>query len=1153
MPTVEQLRSRLIDKLKELFQLDQPDLDFGFYRIMHAKSEQVTRFLENDLLKIVSDAFGDGNEGRLAELRQAYEAAVEQARRFGAADPEQTAPVREAKAALEAAADTTKAEAEVYDHLFRFFERYYEDGDFISRRYYTRETPGKAAPYAIPYNGEEVKLHWANADQYYIKTTEHFSNFTFDLRAGVKKQLEQNKKDKTKGELLFDEAELDGPPLRVHFQIVSATEGEHGNVKASEQTKRYFIIHQPDPVGFNDAGELVCRFEFRPDPEKSGQENTWRDKRNAAALETLLAALDNLADGDGRAKRYADLLRTPAPTEKDKQRPLLAKYVNQYTARNTMDYFIHKDLGGFLRRELDFYLKNEVMRLDDIASADASRVEQYLAKLKVLREISGKLIDFLAQLEDFQKRLWLKRKFVVATGWCVSIGAILSIQDEQIREALLAEIIDNSHQRNEWIRLHAINAIGPELDAPGFSDPLTHAFLGAHPSLMIDTKNFRDAFCTRLISALSRLDERTDALLINAENFHALRLLAVRQRASIRSVYIDPPFNTAATPIAYKNEYKHSSWMALMEDRLRLARQQMCGSAMLCVAIDDAELARLTSCLSNVFAESAILATVTVRSNPHGRAMASGFSINHEYAVFVANGSACSLGRLPRDENRMARYPSSDDDGPFTWINFRKTGAASGRRDRPTLYYPVYADEQGRVRVPELSWSDSEGWVATEEQSAREVVIWPLDSDGSERCWTLGVERARAEAASEMEARETRGQWQVYRKYRPHEEGALPGTWWDDAKYSATESGTKVINDLMGDRELFSYPKSVYLLEDCLRVLGGNGEGTILDFFGGSGTTGHAAINLNRSDGRRRTFTIIEMGSYFESVLLPRLKKVAFAPEWSDGKPSRFASSAEVERGPQIMKYLRLESYEDALNNLDLCGSDIRDAAMEEHGSLRCEYTLKYMLDIETQGSPSLLNIDGFADPSAYELKVKKLGSDEYERKNVDLLETFNYLIGLRVEHIAVPQTFTAEFERPGDPELPEDQHTRLAIKGWQDASRRGTFKQAPDGPWWFRKVEGWVPKDPNNPNNGDREKVLIVWRKLPKLIELGPEGLEQDNLMLDAWFEANRISTRDFEFDTIYVNGSNNLPNLKQEGDNWKVRLLEEDFHKLMWDVEDV
>ena len=99
---------------------------------------------------------------------------------------------------------------------------------------------------------------------------------------------------------------------------------------------------------------------------------------------------------------------------------------------------------------------------------------------------------------------------------------------------------------------------------------------------------------------------------------------------------------------------------------------------------------------------------------------------------------------------------------------------------------------------------------------------------------------------------------------------------------------------------------------------------------------------------------------------------------------------------------------------------------------------------------------------------------------------------------------------------------------------------------WWFRRVEGWVPSDPSNPNNGERDKVLVIWRKLTG-------DIEKDNLMLDEYLKTLGISTQDFEYDTIYANGTNNLPNLRREEDTWKVRLIEEDFHRLMWDVSDV
>jgi len=151
---------------------------------------------------------------------------------------------------------------------------------------------------------------------------------------------------------------------------------------------------------------------------------------------------------------------------------------------------------------------------------------------------------------------------------------------------------------------------------------------------------------------------------------------------------------------------------------------------------------------------------------------------------------------------------------------------------------------------------------------------------------------------------------------------------------------------------------------------------------------------------------------------------------------------------------------------------------------------------------------------------------------NVDLLETFNYLIGLTVQHIAVPQSFAAEFER--------DSEKRLRLKG--------RLKQIAPHPspllasgareekmWWFRTVTGTMP---------DGRRTLVIWRKLTG-------DPEQDNLVLDEWFTKQGYSTRDYEFQLIYVNGDNNLENLKAPDDTWKVRLIEEDFHRLMFDTE--
>lgn len=1100
MPNVEKQRERLISLLKELFQLDQPDLDFGFYRIMHAKAGQVTKFLEEDLLGIIRDAFGEADGARIEQAKAAYEAARKQAEEFGAPDPDAAPKVKEAKAAWDAAKESGSNEGEVYDHLYRFFERYYDNGDFMSRRYFARETDGKAAPYAVPYDGREVYLHWANRDQYYIKTSEYLTNFTFDPT--------QAKEFKDKHGALVEQK-----PLKVHCRIVSASEGEHNNVKASEQTERYFIIHEPEPVKIEagDTGEpeLVIQFQYRPDPEKTGQEGTWRKKRLGEAADKVKALLPKLEGADD----YVTALMTPAPTEAEKDRTLLEKYLVQYTGRNTMDYFIHKDLGGFLRRELDFYIKNEVMRLDDIESADAPRVEAYLAKVKVLRRIAQHLIDFLAQLEDFQKRLWLKKKFVVETHYCISL--------DRVPEEFYPEIVASEAQREEWVRLFSIDK------AEEYSIPLTVSFLQGNQSLLLDTTFFERGFRDRLLSEMEDADKQKTGILINADNFHATRTIAEKYKSDVDAIYLDPPYNTEGGPILYKNDYRKASWNTMIESRLSALKPLMGNKTRMCVTIDDFQSNDLGMIGRSIFGEDGWLGTVAIRSNPSGRPTPTGFGRSHEYAYFFALNSRLGVDRFPRSDKQAARYKERDSDGAYMWELFRKRGSGSERSDRPTLFYPIYS-KNGALRVPEMEWNeDKKSWEILEDPALGEEVFWPIDEDGLERRWRGspgGINRNPENYCIKLSQS---GSHNVYYKFRPSSDGVAPTTSWVEAKYSATEHGTNVLNKYFRNYTTFSFPKSVFAVTDCLIVCGArNDEALIVDMFGGSGTTAHAVIEMNRDDGGMRKFVLAEAESYFDRVLKPRVLKVAYSADWEGGFPSHNGSGIS-----QFIQVIRLESYEDVLNNLALKpGINVTHADK----SFARDYLLRYWLNFETKGSPSLLNIEWFDDPTAYKLKIKKPGTDEYVEKAVDLVETFNWLIGLHVEHLDRWRGYDAAFKREVDPELPEDTNTRLMLDG--------ALKETDDGAWRFRKVEGYTLRTPGD--HHDREKVLVVWRKLTG-------DLEQDNLMLDEWFRKYRLSAQDTEFDVIYVNGSNNLPNLRQAEETWKVRLIEEAFHQAMWDVE--
>ena len=426
-PSTEKF-DRLKAILREMFQLDRGDLDFGLYRIMNLKAKEIEGFLDNDLLPQVRTALAGNTDDTLVQLEEKLAEARGQARDLGV-DPETAPKVEELKQQLAGAKADVAAETDVYNHLANFFARYYDEGDFMSLRRYSG---GGQPTYLIPYDGEEVKLHWANADQYYVKTTENYSSYVFTVGTGADTR-------------------------RVRFEIAAA-DNEKDNVKEASGKQRRFLLAGDDtePVTCN-AADLVVRFAHRPltDHEKkefSGTGAKQQDRLNEAMAKRILQALP---------PDWQALLAASSPTEHNLERTVLDKHLAAYTAKNSFDYFIHKDLGGFLRRELDFYLKSDVLNLDDLALGDAARLDRALARMRAVRHVADKIIDFLAQLENFQKQLWLKKKFILDTQYCVTL--------DRVPEPLYAEIAANESQHAEWVKLFAIDEI---TNAPTHSSPL---------------------------------------------------------------------------------------------------------------------------------------------------------------------------------------------------------------------------------------------------------------------------------------------------------------------------------------------------------------------------------------------------------------------------------------------------------------------------------------------------------------------------------------------------------------------------------------------------------------------------------------------------------------------------------------------------------
>jgi adenine-specific DNA-methyltransferase len=928
--------------LRELFQFDCADLDFGIYRIMNFKRDVIEGFIEADLpdtigIELARDALADQSLAAqtVAELAKQITSKLDR----NALDADgnlvmfQETDIGkryiEAKDRAAGAQNREALEARIYNHLYSFFSRYYQDGDFISKRRYSRRER-----YAIPYNGEEVYLYWANHDQYYVKTAEHFHDYTFTSRG-----------------------------VTVHFTL-KAADVEQNNVKGE---KRFFVPAVAEIDWNAESSELTIPFEYRPLTEQETIRHGTRKQQENIIDDAMEAIPGRLSPRDA-GPALAALNAEKRTTGDGESVSYFAHHLRQYTRRNTSDFFIHKDLRGFLSRELDFYLKNEVLSLDEMDAAGEGRAEGWFQIMRVIKAIGNRIIEFLDQIESFQKMLWEKRKFITETGYCIRVGVI--------DERFYPEIAACDAQWDEWKELFHIDEDETDLFNHGKNQTERRiALLQARPTLVLDTRHFAPDFADDLLASFVDLDEMTDGLLIRSENYQALSLLYERFREHVKCVYIDPPYNTGNDDFIYKDNYQHSSWLAMVGQTVASVRRLMGLGSVFFASCDDNEMSRFRELLDSLFGQGGFESQVIIQSNKRGQTYKS-IAKTHEYLLVYDGDEATRLNGLPRE----IEDGEEDEYGRFELWELRNRNPKFGRFNRPNLYFPVYVSEK---QHQELGYSR----ISTTPTEDLSVAVYPRNSAGEDSCWRWSLKKVAAASRQNDQvliAKQTRsGKWRVFEKSRKSLKA--PKSIWFDTRV-INEKGTTEVGS-MGFRD-FGFPKPLGLLE-LVAQIGTSETDVILDFFAGTGTTGHATINVNREDEGERRFLLVEMGEYFDTVLLPRIKKVTYTPEWKDGKPKRMATAEEAERSPRIVKYMRLESYEDALNNIEF------DEASGQEAMRFDDYLLKYMLKWETRESETLLNVEKLSSPFRYKLHIHQSG--QTREQPVDVPETFNYLLGLHV------------------------------------------------------------------------------------------------------------------------------------------------------------
>ena len=937
---VESQRGRFVRLLHDkILELDKAELDFGIYRILNRRRTEIKAYLEDSLPSILAEAAEDLAGDQMTELETSLKLLEDQLNRtaqelgYGkgafADDGTLIEGLRHTprgqefidkqgqRAHLRAQQSISGTELDqMYGHLLTFFGRYFQGGDFLTVPRRGRER------YLAPYSGQDTLFHWRSKGSHYVKTATELRNYAY------------RPSNTTEG------------PKLVQF-VLREADTEQNNVKGA---KRFFV---PDGAAAALDGEtLTLPFAYRPLTEKEAAKYDPKAAKAKSKSQSKAAQVDG-ENSDDPANLSEDSDSLPVQTaliqaalsasllsgySKDWQAELL-KQAQRYARKNTTDYFVHPQLGPFLRAEFDHYLLTEYLQPSTLARPEDLSIR--FGRYQAMRRAASGLIDLLHQIEDFQAQLFEKRKFVLSAEYLLPVRLA--------HTELWPTLLQSAAQRQAWQDLYSVTLPDEEAEAL--------AQLAQWPTLVIDTRHHDPATKYALLAAFDDLEANLDGVLVHSENYAALRTLEPTYAERVRLTYIDPPYNTGSDGFLYKDEYsKHSTWLSMMQERLQAGRKLLSQDGAFFASIDDSELAPLLNETSEIFGSDNWIGTLARRTKSGGGSASGFFAIEHDYVIgFAKNKADLQKMAVPYEEAYFQRYSEEDEIGRYFWDTMERSSTAT----RP---YLITAPDGTKLKG---KWFKGEDTFA-EESAAGHIRIIPKDGGG----------------------------WSVQFKQRPAK-GAKLRSLLSEKEYRSNQGDL----DGFGIEVRSLYPKPTHFLEKLANNYDTDWveEKIFMDFFAGSGSFGETIIKLNRKYRNNTRFVLVEMGEYFEPVTFARIAKVMFAPDWKDGAPNpapRFEGLlAEqtwpewVERSPRLVQVLRLESFEDSLDALEL--PEERTEREKQLTNLwGDQYLLRYMLGDLTAHQAVNVAVKAFQNPWAYQLR---------SGQTVDLPETFNLLLGLKV------------------------------------------------------------------------------------------------------------------------------------------------------------
>ncbi len=652
----------------------------------------------------------------------------------------------------------------------------------------------------------------------------------------------------------------------------------------------------------------------------------------------------------------------------------LKRALGVFRKQSEVDYFINKNAKEFLREQFSIWIKTYVFDDDTIFK------EARLKQLKALRDIAYNIIDLVSQFEDELVKIWNKPKFAHSSNYVITLDKIAEKDLDLLKKILASKGAEK--QIYEWHKLGILTETfkiddifqKEEINEELFEEKNKSILNEKWQYLPLDTKYFKE-FEFDILALFDDLDNQLDGWLIHSENYQALNTIKHKFYKKIDATYIDPPYNTDASSIIYINNYKNSSWLSLMENRLNLTKSLLNNKGIICVAIDDEQVSELRHIMKGLYHKE--IGIVAVRSNPAGRKTKGKFAPAHEYALFYGQSDDAIPNSLALTDKRLARYPNKDRVGRFAWANFIRSGSNDKRSDRPKLFYPIFVDNYNTIRIPNLEWDDSKReYKLLEQPSKDEKIIYPVIEKGGnliEKNWQRGHIRVTSELG-EYRIRRVKDKISIDFKTRMDED-SLPITWWGKSEYASANHGALELKKLFGDKD-FDFPKAKELVKDCIRVQSNNKNGIILDYFSGSGTSGHAVMELNREDNGRRKSILIELGEHFINVILPRMKKLSFSLDWDNGNAINSKSIGG------FFKYYELEQYEETL----------RKAKYEDKGALPKDIYHQYIFFKDLKLANEVVKLDD--ESRSIKVDLTKL------HNKIDIPETLSFLTGKFIKQI---------------------------------------------------------------------------------------------------------------------------------------------------------